>query len=73
MVRHDTRYETVYGKKCYPGLEDLPEPAEVGVFVTGAEKTPALFEQFGIIGRVDRLGSPGESQIVTLGHRNHPA
>ncbi|MBD3868024.1 MAG: acetate--CoA ligase family protein [Acidobacteria bacterium] len=40
------RYETVYGKKCYAGLEDLPEPAEVGVFVTGAEKTPALFEQF---------------------------
>lgn len=40
------RYEKVYGKKCYPGLEELPEPAEVGVFVTGAEKTPALFEQF---------------------------
>ena len=40
------RYETVYGKRCYPELAELPEPVEVGVFVTGAEKTPALFDEF---------------------------
>jgi 3-hydroxypropionyl-CoA synthetase (ADP-forming) len=39
-------HESVYGQKCYPALSELPEPAEVGVFVTGAEKTPALFEDF---------------------------
>ncbi len=40
------RYDSVYGKRCYSTLKDLPEPADVGVFVTGAEKTPGLFREF---------------------------
>lgn len=40
------KYETIYGRKCYASVAELPETPDVGVFATGPESTIALFEEF---------------------------
>ncbi len=40
------RRERLLGRRCYPGIDALPETPDVGVFAVPAEPTVAAFERF---------------------------
>ncbi len=40
------KYESLLGRRCYPGFRALPEPADVAVFAVGPEATLRGFEEF---------------------------
>ena len=37
---------SLFGKKCYSSLEELPNDIDLGIFAVGAEKSVATFKQF---------------------------
>lgn len=40
------RLKSIYGKRCYSQLEELPDNIDLGIFAIGAEKTVTSFKQF---------------------------
>ncbi len=39
------KYETLFGLKCYPSIEAIPEEVELAVIITPAKTIPALIDQ----------------------------
>jgi acyl-CoA synthetase (NDP forming) len=40
------RLKSIFGRKCYAHLEEIPDHIDLGIFAIGAEKTVSSFRQF---------------------------
>jgi len=44
------KYDSLFGRPCYPSLKDLPEVPEIGVFAVNPERTIGAFEELCTMG-----------------------